>query len=250
MDRLADRTVLVSGGAGPMGEAIAERCLAEGARVVLADRSAKRVQAAQQRLAPADRLLAETADMLDAASVAALFAATRARFGEVDGIVNVVGGVAGSALRTPLLELGDEQFDATLHVNLRGILQTARQAVAAMRRRGRGRIVNVSSVSMAGEAGQADYSAAKAGVAALTRTMAIEFAPEVTVNCIAPSLIRTRVLERVDPALLAQWRDRTLLKRLGEPIDVAHAAVFLLSDESSFITGVQLPVSGGIWPAL
>lgn len=250
MDRLADRTVLVSGGAGPMGEAIAERCLAQGARVVLADRSPRRVQAVLERLGAPERLMAETADMLDEPAVAALFRAVRERFGEVDGVVNVLGGVAGTAIRTPMLELSDTDFEATLRLNLRGILLTSRQAVASMRRRGRGRIVNVSSVSMAGEAGQADYSAAKAGVAALTRTMAIEFAPEVTVNCIAPSLIRTRVLERVDPVLLAEWTARPLLKRLGEPIDVAHAAVFLLSDESSFITGVQLPVSGGVWPAL
>ena len=96
----------------------------------------------------------------------------------------------------------------------------------------------------------AAYSAAKAGVAALTRSMAIEFAPHVTVNSIAPSLIRTRVVDRIDPEQVEYYRQRTLLKRLGEPIDIANAALFLASDEASFITGVNLPVSGGIQSGL
>ena len=109
-----------------------------------------------------------------------------------------------------------------------------------------GRIVNFASIAMSGEDGMAAYSAAKAGVAALTRSMAIEFGPYVTVNSVAPSLIRTRVVDRMDPEQVEIFRQRTLLKRLGEPIDIANAALFLASDEASFITGVNLPVSGGI----
>ena len=92
--------------------------------------------------------------------------------------------------------------------------------------------------------------AAKAGVAGITRTMAIEFAPDITVNAIAPALVRTSVLDRLDPAMIEAWRQRTLLKRLAEPDDIANAALFLASDEAAFITGVTLPLSGGIWPAL
>jgi NAD(P)-dependent dehydrogenase (short-subunit alcohol dehydrogenase family) len=115
-----------------------------------------------------------------------------------------------------------------------------------MRERGWGRVVNISSIAYAGELGQADYGAAKAAVASLSRSMAIEFAPQVNVNCIAPSLIRTSVVERMDAAELADLRDRTLLKRLGEADEIANAVLFFSCDESSFVTGQLLAVSGGM----
>ena len=248
--RLKNKVAFVAGAAGPMGEAVATRFAEEGAHLVLADISGRRLAEICARLPAGCEVLSIKADALDEPQVAAAVARGMDRFGAIDILVNIVGGIVSPRITTPLLEMSDEQFEGTLRLNLRSILLTARHVVPLMLRRGGGRIVNISSVAMAGEAGQADYSTAKAGVAGLTRTMAIEFAPQVTVNCIAPALIRTRVLDRLDPALVETWRERTLLKRLGEPIDVAHAAVFLASDEASFITGVQLPVSGGIWPAL
>jgi NAD(P)-dependent dehydrogenase (short-subunit alcohol dehydrogenase family) len=113
-----------------------------------------------------------------------------------------------------------------------------------------GKIVNVSSINFAGEVGSSDYSAAKAAVASLTRTMAIELAPHINVNCIAPGIIRTSVIDRMSPDVRAHYENKPLLKRLGEARDIANAALFLCSDESSYITGQILAVSGGIWPAL
>ena len=113
-----------------------------------------------------------------------------------------------------------------------------------------GKIVNISSINFAGEAGSADYGAAKAAVASITRTLAAELAPHVNVNCIAPGMINTRVVEMMGPQVVQQYCDRSLLKRLGEPVDIANAALFLASDESNYITGQILSVSGGIWPAL
>ncbi len=111
-------------------------------------------------------------------------------------------------------------------------------------------MLNISSVTFAGDVDQPEYAAAKAAVASLTRSLAMELAPAVTVNCIAPGLIRTSVVDRAAPEMVASYVERSLLKRLGRPEDVANAALFLTSPEAAFITGAILPVSGGIWPAL
>ena len=113
-----------------------------------------------------------------------------------------------------------------------------------------GRVVNISSVTYGGDIYQPEYGAAKAAVASITRSLALELAPSVTVNCIAPGLIATSVLERIDEKMAQYYRDRTPLRRLGKPEDIAAAVAFLGSDDAAFITGAILPVSGGIWPAL
>lgn len=241
---------MITGAAGPMGEAIARRFVEEGACVLLFDISQRRLDAVAAGLAEPDRVVTHRGDSLVEAEVQAAVAAGLAAFGRLDILVNVVGGIVSPRIATPFLEMTDSQFTATLELNLKTVLLAARHVVPHMQRHGYGRIVNLGSISMAGEAGQAEYSAAKAGVAGLTRVMAIEFAPHITVNCIAPALIRTRVLDRLDPAMIEQYRQRTLLRRLGEPGDIAAAAAFLASDDAAFITGVVLPVSGGLWPAL
>ena len=115
---------------------------------------------------------------------------------------------------------------------------------------GYGRIVNFASISYAGEGGQAHYGAAKAAVAAMTRALAVELAPSVTVNCVAPGLINTSVIDRMPRRAVQRFIDQTLLGRLGEAEEIANAVLFLASDEASFITGEILAVSGGVWPAL
>jgi len=248
--RLQGRIAMITGAAGPMGEAVAIRFAQEGAAVLLFDISRRRLDEVAARLGRPDRVVAHRGDALLDTDMQAGVQAGVAAFGRLDILINIVGGIVSPRIFTPLVEMTDAQFEATLDLNLKTTFLAARHVVPHMQKHGYGRIVNLGSVSMAGEAGQAEYSAAKAGVAALTRTMAIEFAPEITVNCIAPALIRTRVLQRLDPAMVEHYRTRTLLKRLGEPEDVAAAALFLASDEASFITGAVLPVSGGIWPAL
>ena len=233
-----------------MGEAVARRFAEEGARLILTDISGRRLDENAEPLQALTQVVWQRANALEEAEVASVVAAGTAAFGAIDIVVNVVGGIRGDSIRTPMLEIGNEAFSDTLELNLKGILLSTRHVVPGMRERGYGRIVNFASVSMAGEYGQAAYSAAKAGVAGITRTMAIEFAPDVTVNAIAPSLVRTSVLDRLDPAMVEGWRERTLLKRLAEPADIANAALFLASDEAAYITGVTLPLSGGIWPAL
>jgi NAD(P)-dependent dehydrogenase (short-subunit alcohol dehydrogenase family) len=247
--RLADKVALITGAAGPMGEAISHRFAAEGARLVLSDISARRLGELASALDP-DTTMTLQGDALEEAAVDALASQAIERFGRIDILVNIVGGVRGDGIVQPFLESTLDTLRSTLEFNLTGIQLAAQRIVPGMIENGYGRIVNFASIAMTGEQHMAAYSAAKAGVAAMTRVMAIEFAPHVTVNSIAPSLIRTRVIDRMDPDLIETYRQRTLLKRLGEPSDIANAALFLASEEASFITGVNLPVSGGIQSGL
>ena len=179
-----------------------------------------------------------------------MVAAGRAAIGQVDIVINIVGGIKAKVLFEPMVTMTEERWDATFALNTKGILHLTKLLAPIMVERQYGKIVNISSITFAGEMGNADYGAAKAAVASLTRTMAIEFAPHVNVNCIAPGTIRTSVLQRMSADELAFYAAKPLLKRLGEPADVANACLFLASDEASYITGEILAVSGGIWPAL
>jgi NAD(P)-dependent dehydrogenase (short-subunit alcohol dehydrogenase family) len=252
--RLQGRTAFVSGAGGPMGRAVAERFAREGASLVITDISGNRLSEAAAAITPilavSRKLVAERADITKADEAAAVIAAGKAELGDVDIIINIVGGIKAKTLFEPMVTISEDRWNATFDLNIKGILHVTKLLVPAMVERQYGKIVNVSSISFAGEVGSADYGAAKAAVASLTRTMAIEFAPHVNVNCIAPGTIRTTVLQRMRPEELAYYAAKPLLKRLGEPADIANACLFLASEEASYITGAILPVSGGVWPAL
>ena len=254
MMRLQGRTALVSGTGGPMGRAVAELFAREGASLVLTDISGSRLAESVAVITPllrtGARMTAQRADVTQAGEAAAVVAAGRAAIGHVDIVANIVGGIKAKVLFEPMVTITEERWDATFALNTKGILHLTKLVAPGMVERQYGKIVNISSINFAGEMGNADYGAAKAAVASLTRTMAIEFAPHVNVNCIAPGTIRTSVLQRMSADELAVYAAKPLLKRLGEPADVANACLFLASDEASYITGEILAVSGGIWPAL
>ncbi len=256
--RLEGRIALVSGAGGPMGQAIALNLAAQGARLLLTDISAGRLDATVTKLEAAagdaatreDRVVALRANALDRVEAVAVVDAGLARFGRIDILVNVVGGVRGESLYTPFLQLHEAQWDSTFALNLKPGFHFIQLVAPGMLERGDGKIVNVSSVVFAGEGGQADYAAAKAAVASLTRSLAQEFAPHIHVNCIAPGLIRTGVVERLADSERQGFVDRSLLQRLGRPEEIADVVAFLSSDESSFMTGEILAVSGGNHPSL
>lgn len=252
MHRFTGRVALVTGAGGPMGSAVAERLAAEGAALVLTDISANRLNGVVERIAaahPAAAIVAHRGNGLVEAEVDALLAAATARFERIDVLVNIVGGIRGE-LAMPLLAMTEERWDSTFELNLKGLFLLVRRVAPGMVARSYGRIVNVASVTYAGDALQPEYGAAKAAVASLTRSMALEFAPHVTANCVAPGLIETSVLERVDARFRKAYQDRTPLGRFGRPDEIAAAISFLASDDASYVTGAILPVSGGIWPAL
>lgn len=251
--RLEGRTALITGAGGPMGAAIAERFAEEGASLVLTDISGNRLAGTAARLEEkwgTARLAWLRADIRDRQEAAAVVAEGRAKFDRIDILVNVVGGIKSTSLYQPLVEMDEERWDATMELNLKGSFHLVQMLAPAMTARGYGKIVNISSISFAGEIGQADYGAAKAAVASLTRTLAMELAPHVNVNCLAPGTIKTSVMDRMEPQEAERYRSRSVLKRFGEPREIANVVLFLASDEAAYVTGAIVPVSGGIWPAL
>ena len=252
--RLDGRVALVTGAGGPMGQAIARKFAAEGADLVLTDISARRLDAALQQttpaLAPGRRLIHLRADAMRRDEIQAVARLGIESFGRVDVLVNVVGGIKSPRLFTPFLEMSEAQWDMTLALNLKPGFHLVQALAPGMLERGAGRIVNIASVVYAGEGGQADYAAAKAAVASFTRSLSIEFAPTINVNCIAPGIIATTVLDRLDEAERRHFIDRNVMRRAGRAEEIAAVAAFLASDEASFMTGEIVAVSGGDHPSL
>lgn len=250
--RLHGRCALITGAGGPMGQAIALRFAREGAALLLTDISGTRlaettelVRAAQ----PSVQMESVRANVLAADEVDALLSSSATALPPVDILINVVGGLRG-ALYASLQEIDDERWQQTMDLNLRATLLLTRRLAPGMQARGYGRIVNFSSIAYGGEKGQADYAAAKAAVAALTRSLALDLAPAVNVNCVAPGLIETSVVSRMDAAIIDGYRNACALRRLGQPDEIAQAVLFLASEEASYITGEILHVAGGRWPSL
>jgi 3-oxoacyl-[acyl-carrier protein] reductase len=167
-----------------------------------------------------------------------------AKWGKLDILVNN----AGITRDTVVMRMKDDQWDAVININLRGTFLFTRAAARPMMKGRRGRIINMASVSgLMGNPGQANYSASKAGVIGLTRTVARELAGRnITVNAIAPGFIATEMTAALGEEILEQVKSRIPLGRLGDPQDVADAALFLASEAAGFITGQVLTVDGGL----
>ena len=250
MSRLAGKVALVTGAGGPMGQAVAQRLADDGASLVLTDISGTRLETARQALAGQTAVAALRADVTQRAEALAVVACGEAAFGRIDILVNVVGGIRSPRLYTPFVEMDEAQWDSTLALNLKPGFHLIQALAPGMVQRGWGRIVNFASIVLGGEGGQADYAAAKAAVAAFTRSLAQELAPQVNVNCVAPGLIQTSVTDRLSQADRDELTGRSFHKRAGQPREVADAVAFLASDEARFLTGEVLAVSGGYHPHL
>jgi meso-butanediol dehydrogenase / (S,S)-butanediol dehydrogenase / diacetyl reductase len=241
--RLTDRTAIVTGGGSGIGRAIAHRFAAEGAGVVVADLVAERAETVAAEL---DRAHAAHADVTSAGDVEQLVRTAAEALGRVDILVNN----AGFGDADDVLEIDEEAWDREVAINLKSAFLCSRSVLPGMIERGSGAIVNIASVNgMAFFANEA-YSAAKAGMISLTRSMAVRYGHHgVRVNAIAPGTIRTPLWqERIEkePAIferLVRWYP---LGRVGEPDDVARAAVFLASEDAAWITGEVLRVDGGL----
>ncbi|MEV0588194.1 SDR family oxidoreductase [Nonomuraea sp. NPDC050310] len=238
---LAGRAVLVTAAAGAgIGFATARRCAEEGARVIVSDRHERRLAEAAATLKDLTGAepLAVPCDVTCEEQVQALFAAC----GPLDVVVNNAG-LGGTA---ELAEMTDEQWHAVLDVTLNGTMRCTRAALRTMIPQGSGVIVNNASViGWRAQRGQAHYAAAKAGVMALTRCVALEAAPYgIRVNAVAPSLAMHPFLEKVTtPETLAELTAREAFGRAAEPWEVANVIVFLASDYSSYMTGEVVSVS-------
>jgi acetoacetyl-CoA reductase len=239
------RIALVTGGIGGLGTAICRALTAAGHTVVAADlpTDAARLQAFAQATAGAVHF--EPADVCDQAQCTALVGRVQARFGALDVLVNNAGITRDATLRK--MDLG--QWNAVLQVNLTSAFQLCHDAIAGMIARGYGRIVNVSSVSgQTGNFGQANYAAAKAGLHGLTMSLAREVAAKgITVNSVSPGYVRTPMTAAMPPPVLERTVAAVPVGRLGEPADVARAVRFLCEEAAGYITGINLPVNGGLY---
>ncbi len=231
--------VLVTAAAGSgIGSATAQRCLAEGARVVIADKHERRLRETAEELG----VLCIVADVTDESSVQAMIDGAAEALGGIDVVVNNAG-LGGTA---EVHEMTDAQWSLVLDVTLTGTFRVTRAALAHMYPRGAGVIVNNASVlGWRAQAGQAHYAAAKAGVMAFTRCTAIEAAPRgVRINAVAPSLAMHANLAKVtSPELLTELTSREAFGRAAEPWEIANVIVFLASQYSSYMTGEVVSVS-------
>lgn len=241
----SSRIALVTGGLGGIGRAICRQLAADGAHVIAADLPAEAARL-DAFTAGMDGLPVETLalDVGDAQACAAAVADVQARHGRLDILVNAAGITRDATLR----KMSVEQWDDVLRVNLDSAFHLCRAAVESMVARGFGRIVNISSVSgQTGNFGQANYAAAKAGLHGLTMSLAREVAAKgVTVNSISPGYVETPMTSAMPPEVLARTVASVPVGRVGQPDDIARAVVFLTADEAGYITGINLPVNGGL----
>ena len=243
---LTGKTIVVTGGAQGIGLAIAERCAAEGANVALWDYQADAVAAALERigaLTPRANLAGFIVDVSDLAAVQHAAGATLARFDRIHGLVNNAGVVADAQLA----RMSEEQWDRVIDINLKGVFNCTRACVDSLLA-SHGAVVNISSiVGMSGNFGQTNYAAAKAGVLGMSKTWARELGRKgVRSNAICPGFIETPILSSMPARVVEDMVAQIPQKRMGQPREIAAAAVFLLSDEASYINGATLEVTGGL----
>ena len=243
--RIPQKTILVTGAASGIGLAAIGRFLQEGARVVLADlpESAGRERTEDWALMYPGRCHFVPVDVTSTAQVDEMVARTLDTFGRLDGVFNN----AGIGGLSPAEHYSDEAFMRVMDINLMGVFRVARASLRQMVVQGSGSIVNCASIlGLQGQSRTAAYSAAKAGVVNLTRTLALEAAKHgVRVNAVCPGYIDTPLLSGITDAQRQFLIGLHPWGRLGRPDEVASATLFLLSDEASFVTGSQLLVDGG-----
>ena len=244
MGKLAGKFAVVTGAGKGIGEAIVKRFMEDGAKgIALLEYDKALLDATVARLDPTGSVLLGIAcDVSSREQVQKSMETVAEKFGRIDILVNNAGITRDSMFH----KMTDEQWDAVLNVNLGSMYNTCKFAVPVMREQGYGKIVNISSVSAFGNIGQANYSASKAAAIGFTKTLALENASKgVTANCIAPGCIMTDMFADVPDNVKDKFKENIPMRRFGDVKEVASVVSFLSSDDSAFMTGQVLTVSGG-----
>ena len=248
--RLKNKIALITGGGSGIGRATAKLFAAEGATVVVADKNVTAVKTVAAEIGA--QTLALTADVSKSADVRAMIEQTVARHGRLDILFNNAGyGITGSVVET-----SEEDWDALMSVNVRGVFLGCKYAIPQMIKQGGGAIVNTASTtSVAGIKDRAAYVTSKGAVAAMTRAMALDHVHQnIRINCVAPGTIESPYFDKIlaaspDPKAARHGLEiRQPMMRLGQPEEIAKAALYLASDDASFCTGSTLFADGG-WTA-
>jgi len=243
---MTQRVALVTGGIGGLGTEICKHLARSGRRVIAADLGsrAQRVDEFRSEVAEfGEQIAFEPINVGDFDACAETIKAIEQRFGPIEILVNA----AGITRDTTLRKMSAQQWHDVLDINLSGVFNTCRNVVEGMSERGFGRIVNISSVNgQTGQFGQANYSAAKAGMHGFTMALAREVARKgITVNSVAPGYCRTAMVAAIPENVRSQIIAGIPVGRLGEPSEIARVVDFLCADDSGFITGANIPVNGG-----
>ena len=244
--KLAGKVALVTGAAQGIGKAVALLLARNGADIAVSDINLeKAAETAKEIEAMGRKAMAIKVDVANSGDVERMVQTILERFGQIDVLVNN----AGIARDKLILRMTEEDWDAVLDINLKGTFNCTKAVVKHMSKQRSGKIVNIASVvGEMGNAGQANYSASKAGVIGFTKTIAREFAQRgINVNAIAPGYIQTPMTEALPEKAKEELKNMIPLERLGQPEDVAEAVLFLVSDASDYITGQVLNVNGGIY---
>lgn len=247
--RLNGKVALITGSARGMGASIARLFAEEGARVVLSDILEAPLKALELELSGRGyEVLAQRHDVIDEASWEQIVQATETRFGRLDVLVNNAGVLDTAGVEASSLEA----WERVVAVNQTGVWLGMKVAIPALRRSGGGSIVNTSSIyGIVGSGGSAAYHASKGAVRLLTKTAALEYAPDgIRVNSVHPGYVNTPMIEQALPeanvSMLKLLGEQVPLGRLAEPEDIARGVLYLASDESSYVTGSELVIDGGV----
>ncbi len=242
--RLKDKVAIITGAGRGIGEVTAKKFAAEGAKVTVADVNEDAVNKTVAEIRETGgEALGLLVDVTNREDVDRLIDETVKNFGRIDILINN----AGITQDAQLIKMTEEQWDNVINVNLKGVFNVAQAAARVMKEQQSGVILNASSVvGIFGNFGQTNYAAAKWGVNGMTKTWAKELGKYgIRVNAIAPGFIATPMTEKMPDKILNMMKEKSLLKKLGSPEDIANGYVFLASDEARYITGTILSIDGG-----
>lgn len=243
--KLQNKVAVITGGASGIGKVSAELFLKEGASVIIADYDEEKGKQTELELKPLGNVVFQTLDVSDMYDVNALAEYVATFYGQIDILINNAGVTDDSTT----VKMTHKQWDRVISINQTGVFNCVKAFAPMMIEKGYGKIVNTSSiVGRFGNFGQANYAATKAAVIAMTQTWSREFGRKgITVNAVAPGFIKTSMTEQMPEKILKNTEEKVALQRLGTPLEVANAYLFLSSEDSTYVTGAVIPVDGGLF---